>query len=295
MTEQTHGTGIEWTHVPGYKGETWNPVRGCTKISPGCKHCYAETFAERWRGVADHPYEQGFDLRLVPEKLDEPLHHKSPRAYFVNSMSDLHQEGVPHNFLRAAYSVMGACRRHIFMVLTKRAEGMRVDLGALRMDRGPFESYEDLSGPFIQENMRSFAEAPLPNVWLGVSVEDRKYGLPRVDILRTIPATVRFLSIEPLLEDLGPLDLSGIHWVIIGGESGPGARPFDIDWAEQIVIQCKEQGVPVFLKQLGAAPVRSFGDMPIKIRLKSKKGSDEAEWPSHLRGLKQFPQIVRAA
>ena len=145
-------------------------------------------------------------------------------------------------------------------------------------------------------DVQSVAEAPPPNIWLGVSVEDRKYGLPRVDILRQVPAAVRFLSVEPLLEDLGPLDLSGIHWVIIGGESGPGARPFDIDWAEQIVIQCKEQGVPVFLKQLGAAPIQVFGGLvPIRLNLKSKKGSDEAEWPSHLRGLKQFPQIVRAA
>ena len=110
MTEQTHGTGIEWTHVPGYKGETWNPVRGCTKISPGCKHCYAETFAERWRGVADHPYEQGFDLRLVPEKLDEPLHHKSPRAYFVNSMSDLHQPWLPDLESKYANVVAKGCR-----------------------------------------------------------------------------------------------------------------------------------------------------------------------------------------
>lgn len=261
MIEQTHGTGIEWTHVPGYKGETWNPVRGCEKFSPGCKHCYAETFAKRWRGIPGHPYEQGFALRLVPEKLSEPLHHKSPRAYFVNSMSDLHQEGVPHNFLRAAYSVMGACRRHIFMVLTKRAEGMRVDLGALRMDRGPFQSYEDLGGPFIQENMRAFAESPLPNVWLGVSVEDRKYGLPRIDILRTIPAAVRFLSIEPLLEDLGPLDLSGIHWVIVGGESGLGARPLEESWVVSILVQCQAQGVPFFFKQWGGINKKLRGNM----------------------------------
>lgn len=261
MTEQTHGTGIEWTHVPGHKGETWNPVRGCTKISPGCKHCYAETFAERWRGVPDHPYEQGFDLRLVPEKLEEPIRASKPRAYFVNSMSDLHQEGVPHNFLRAAYSVMGACRRHIFMVLTKRAERMRDDLRALRMDRGPFESYEDFSWTFIQENMRGFAEAPLPNVWLGVSVEDRKYGLPRVDILRTIPAAVRFLSVEPLLEDLGDLDLSGIHWVIVGGESGIGARPLEESWVLRIQAQCKEQDVPFFFKQWGGIKKKLRGNL----------------------------------
>jgi len=121
------------------------------------------------------------------------------------------------------------------------------------------------------------------------TIDALRRGLPRVDILRTIPAAVRFLSVEPLLEDLGPLDLSGIHWVIIGGESGSGARPFDIGWAESIVDQCKAQQVPVFLKQLGAAPTSSFGDMPVKIRLKSKKGSDESEWPPHLRGLKQFP------
>lgn len=288
MKTTTHGTGIEWTHVPGYTGETWNPVRGCTKVSPGCKHCYAETFAERWRGVADHPYEQGFDLRLVPDKLGEPLRAKRPRAYFVNSMSDLHQEGVSEFYIRQTYAVMQAAKHHLFMVLTKRAERMRDAAIMLSMMRQA--STVSVGGVDLPR-----AHGVPSNVWLGVSVEDRKYGLPRVDILRTIPAAVRFLSIEPLLEDLGPLDLTGIHWVIVGGESGPGARPFDIDWAETIVQQCVEQGTPVFLKQLGAVPVRSFGDMPIKILLKSKKGSDEAEWPAHLRGLKQFPKIVRAA
>src|SRR5574338_269316 len=129
-------TGIEWTHVPGYRGATWNPVRGCTKVSPGCKHCYAETFAERWRGVAGHAYEQGFDLRLVPEKLDEPLRKRDPRAYFVNSMSDLHQDGVPHDFLEKAYAVMQVATRHIFMVLTKRPENMRATIESFgRMPR----------------------------------------------------------------------------------------------------------------------------------------------------------------
>ena len=283
-----HGTGIEWTHVPGYKGETWNPVRGCTKISPGCKHCYAETFAERWRGVAAHPYEQGFDLRLVPEKLIEPLRAKKPRAYFVNSMSDLHQDGVDRGFVSQVFGIMADTPRHLYMVLTKRAQQMADFVEWTTSDDG----VPCLSTLCAVQSGRW----PLPNVWLGVSVEDRKYGLSRVDILRQVPAAVRFLSVEPLLEDLGPLDLSGIHWVIVGGESGPGARPFDVDWAERIVIQCKEQGVPVFLKQLGAAPIQVFGGLvPIRLNLKSKKGSDEAEWPSHLRGLKQFPQIVRAA
>lgn len=267
----THGTGIEWTHVPGYKGETWNPVRGCTKISPGCKFCYAETFAERWRGVAGHPYEQGFDLRLVPEKLDEPLRHKRPRAYFVNSMSDLHHDGVPTSFLDVVYNTMGVCQNHLFMVLTKRPQNMAV-----------FH--------------HGYDRRPHPNVWLGVSVEDRQYGLPRVDILRTIPAAVRFLSIEPLLEDLGSLDLSGIHWVIVGGESGPGARRFSIEWLEKIVVQCMAQGVATFVKQLGAHPGSPTLDGGlVRLRLNSRKGSDESEWPAHLRGIKQFPTIVRSA
>lgn len=309
MTTKTHGTGIEWTHVPGYKGETWNPVRGCTKISPGCKHCYAETFAERWRGVAGHPYEQGFDLRLVPEKLHEPLSASKPRAYFVNSMSDLFQSGVDNEYIAACVAVMAATPRHIYMTLTKRAEQMaawmkwvdtRPTTGLCHGDppAHPFRPICDAATSYglpittaslYAQRGGGSAPWPLPNAWLGVSIEDRKYGLPRVDILRTIPAAVRFLSVEPLLEDLGPLDLSGIHWVIIGGESGPGARPFDIGWAESIVHQCNAQQVPVFLKQLGAAPTSSFGDMPVKIRLKSKKGSDESEWPPHLRGLKQYP------
>lgn len=261
-------TGIEWTHVPGYRGATWNPVRGCTKISPGCKHCYAETFAERWRSISGHPYEQGFDLRLVPEKLDEPLRKRDPRAYFVNSMSDLHQDGVPLEFLRVAYAVMQEAPRHIFMVLTKRAEKMAADLLALRKATAPTrnmwtESVPKEARPFLPngtELRRPFAsDVVLPNVWLGVSVEDRKYGLPRIDILRETPAAVRFLSIEPLLEDLGPLDLRGIHWVIVGGESGAGARPIDGAWVRAIRDQCAEQGVPFFFKQWGGVMKKIHG------------------------------------
>jgi len=253
-------TGIEWTHVPGYRGATWNPVRGCTKISPGCKHCYAETFAERWRGIAGHPYEQGFDLRLVPEKLDEPLRKRDPRAYFVNSMSDLHQDGVPMDFLRVAYAVMQEAPRHIFMVLTKRAEKMAADLLGLRKATAPTrnmwtESVPREARPFLPngtELRRPFStDVALPNVWLGVSVEDRKYGLPRIDILRETPAAVRFLSVEPLLEDLGAIDLRGIHWVIVGGESGVGARPIDGAWVRSIRDQCADQGVAFFFKQWG--------------------------------------------
>lgn len=251
-TTTNHGTGIEWTHVPGYKGETWNPVRGCTKISPGCKHCYAETFAERWRGIAGHPYEQGFDLRLVPEKLDEPLRASKPRAYFVNSMSDLHQDGVPFEFIHRTYAVMQVCQRHIFMVLTKRADNMAN--AVIRLKQSTLAFAPDVEGLAMRHT------GPR-NVWLGVSVEDRKYGLPRVDILRTIPAAVRFLSIEPLLEDLGDIDLTGIHWVIVGGESGVCARPMDEAWALRIMRQCAEQDVPFFFKQWGGINKKLRGNI----------------------------------
>ncbi|MFO0601305.1 MAG: phage Gp37/Gp68 family protein [Myxococcaceae bacterium] len=213
---------IEWTDA------TWNPVRGCTKISPGCKHCYAETFAERWRGLAGHPYEQGFDLRLVPEKLAEPLTWASSKMVFVNSMSDLFQEPVPDEFIVAVGRVMEMAPWHTFQVLTKRSARMR-DL---------------LNGPL------SFA-ASLPNIWWGVSVEDRKYGLPRVQHLREAKARVRFLSIEPLLESLGTFSLRGIHWVIVGGESGPGARPMSSEWVTAIRDDCDRSNVPFFFKQWG--------------------------------------------
>jgi len=213
---------IEWTDA------TWNPVRGCTKISPGCKHCYAETFAERFRGVKGHPYEQGFDLRLVPEKLTEPFSWRSPKLVFVNSMSDLFQTGVPDDYVEAVARVMVTANWHTYQVLTKRSERLR---DALRGELG-------------------FA-AQQENIWWGVSVEDRKYGLPRIDHLRTAPARVRFLSVEPLLEDLGKVDLSGISWVIVGGESGPGARPMKKEWVVSIREQCRAQRVPFFFKQWG--------------------------------------------
>lgn len=213
---------IEWTDA------TWNPVRGCTKISPGCKHCYAETFAERFRGVKDHPYEQGFDLRLVPEKLTEPFAWRSPKLVFVNSMSDLFQTGVPDDYVETVSQVMATANWHTYQVLTKRSERLRELLSC---------------------RLRFAAEQE--NIWWGVSVEDRKYGLPRVDHLRQAPAKIRFLSIEPLLEDLGEIDLSGISWVIVGGESGPGARPMKKEWVISIREQCRAYRVPFFFKQWG--------------------------------------------
>lgn len=213
---------IEWTDA------TWNPVRGCTKISPGCKHCYAETFAERFRGVKGHPYEQGFDLRLVPEKLAEPFSWRSPKLVFVNSMSDLFQDGVPHSYVEIVARVMATANWHTFQVLTKRSERLR---------------------DMLKTQLRFAANKE--NIWWGASVEDRKYGLPRIDHLRKAPARVRFLSIEPLLEDLGEIDLTGISWVIVGGESGPGARPMRREWVLSVRDQCCEQGVRFFFKQWG--------------------------------------------
>jgi protein gp37 len=215
-------TKIEWTDT------TWNPLRGCTKITPGCKNCYAETFAERFRGVPGHPYEQGFDLRLVPEKLIEPFTWSGPRTVFVNSMSDLFHSEVPDAYIESVVRVMVQANWHTYQVLTKRSERLQTLLtGRLR---------------FIADHK---------HIWWGVSVEDRFHGLPRIDHLRATPAALRFLSIEPLLEDLGDFDLSSIHWAIVGGESGHGARPIDQAWVERILRLCKNANVPFFFKQWG--------------------------------------------
>lgn len=221
---------IEWTDA------TWNPVRGCTKVSAGCKHCYAETFAERFRGIPNHPYEQGFDLRLVPGKVEEPLKWRNSKMIFVNSMSDLFQDGVPDEYIIRVARVMEQAHWHTFQVLTKRSQRM-ADL---------------LSGKL------SFA-AKLKHIWWGVSVEDKKHGLPRVQHLRSAPAAVRFLSVEPLLEKLGPFSLRGIKWVIVGGESGPGARPMAKEWVIEIRDQCRKADVPFFFKQWGGVRKSEFG------------------------------------
>jgi protein gp37 len=221
---------IEWTDA------TWNPVRGCTKISPGCKHCYAHTFAERFRGVPGHPYERGFDLRTVPEKLYEPMKWRSPRKIFVNSMSDLFHPSVPTDFIRQVGSVMMQANWHQYQVLTKRADRLRT----------------------LLKSELAFASST-SHVWWGVSVEDQKHGLPRIEELRQAPAAVRFLSVEPLLEDLGEIDLSGIHWVIVGGESGFGARRMDEDWVQSLLAQCARQNVRFFFKQWGGRNKKTAG------------------------------------
>lgn len=221
---------IEWTDA------TWNPVRGCTKISDGCKHCYAETFAERFRGVKGHPYEQGFDLRLVPEKLAEPLRWRNPKMIFVNSMSDLFHENVPEEYVVAVAKVMVTAKWHTYQVLTKRSDRLRR----------------------LLNTSLSFA-ANEKHIWWGVSVENRKYGLPRIENLQNARAAVRFLSVEPLLEDLGKFDLDGIDWVIVGGESGHGARPMKKEWVVSVRDQCRRAGVPFFFKQWGGIRKKAAG------------------------------------
>lgn len=211
------GSTIEWTDA------TWNPVRGCTKISPGCKHCYAETFAERFRGVPGHPFEQGFDLRLVESALELPLRWRAGRRIFVNSMSDLFHDGVPTEFIRRVFDVIRRAGQHQFQILTKRSQRL----------------------------VEVCAQFTVPtNAWLGVSVENQKYTA-RIDDLRRVRAAVRFLSIEPLLGPITDLNLEGIHWVIVGGESGHHARPMDPAWVRSIRDQCARAGVPFFFKQWG--------------------------------------------
>jgi len=223
---------IEWTDA------TWNPVRGCTKISPGCKHCYAETFAERFRGVKGHPYEQGFDLRLVPEKLTEPLRWRASKMIFVNSMADLFHVRIPDRYVIDVAEVMTLADWHIYQMLTKRGLRLRTLL-----------------------NSKLAFAARRQHIWWGVSVEDKKHGLPRISELQQAEAAVKFLSIEPLLEDLGVIDLRGISWVIVGGESGPGARPMAKEWVLSIRDQCREANVPFFFKQWGGTRKKVAGRM----------------------------------
>lgn len=210
---------IEWTE------QTWNPVVGCTKISAGCKHCYAESMAKRLQAMATPGYENGFELTLLPHRLADPLKRTKPTVYFLNSMSDLFHERVPDVYIDQVFDVVAKTPRHTYQILTKRAQRMARYFGRGR-------------------------DVP-PNAWMGVSVENKKHGVPRIKHLRTVPARIRFLSVEPLLEDVGELDLKDIHWVIVGGESGPKARPMKPEWAESVQRQCDEQDVAFFFKQWG--------------------------------------------
>lgn len=209
---------IEWTE------QTWNPTVGCTKISPGCKNCYAEAMARRLKAMGAPGYDNGFALTVLPERLDDPIKRKKPTVYFVNSMSDLFHEKVPDAYIERVFDVIERTPQHTYQILTKRAA---------RMAR------------FFK------AKQVPPNAWLGVSVEDKKYGVPRIDHLRKVPARIRFLSVEPLVEDVGALSLQDIHWVIVGGESGPKARPMQRAWALSVQQQCEAQNVAFFFKQWG--------------------------------------------
>lgn len=229
----TTASRIEWTE------QTWNPTVGCSKISQGCKFCYAETMAKRLKAMRAPGYENGFALRLLPERLQDPIKRSKPTIYFVNSMSDLFHERIPDSYIDQVFDVIRLTPRHTYQILTKRAARM----------------------------MRYFKTRSVPkNAWLGVSVENKKHGVPRIDYLRQVPAQIRFLSVEPLLEDVGELNLTDIHWVIVGGESGPKARPMKPQWAESIRRQCKAQKVAFFFKQWGGWGADG------KRRTKSKNG-----------------------
>src|SRR5208337_3302825 len=211
-------TSIEWTE------QTWNPTVGCSKISPGCAHCYAEVMARRLKAMRVKGYENGFQLTLLPYRLHEPLNRTRPTVYFVNSMSDLFHEEIPYYYIRQVFDVIQQAPQHTFQVLTKRVERMAEF----------FKNYE-----------------PPRNAWLGVTVEDKKHGLPRLEWLREVPAFIRFVSVEPLLEDLEKITLQGIHWVIVGGESGLKARQMKPEWVLNVKHQCEQQKVVFFFKQWG--------------------------------------------
>jgi len=232
------GSGIEWTEA------TWNPVTGCDKVSPGCAHCYAETFAERWRGIPGHPYEQGFALKLWPDRLQQPLRWRRPRLIFVNSMSDLFHERIPDTYIRAIFDVMGGAPQHTFQILTKRHKRLA--------ELAPRLTWHE-------------------NVWMGVSIENRRF-VHRADYLREVDAAVRFISAEPLLGPLEGLCLSGIDWLIAGGESGHRHRRCDPAWVRDLRDRCEVENVAFFFKQWGGRTSKAGG------RLLDGRTYDE--WPA---------------
>lgn len=268
-------TSIEWCD------STWNPVTGCTEVSPGCDHCYAKTFAERWRGTPGHYFEHGFDVQLRPDKLDQPLRWRRPRRIFVNSMADLFHDAVPDEYIAKVFAIMLLAQRHTFQVLTKRHGRMRSLLNSHAFWTRVLYEALDPELPAGDRDGLQLSLHYLPNVWLGVSTEDQRWADIRIPALLDTPAAVRFISAEPLL---GPIDLTpcnchgdqtsgcarhnfgsltdvqrearalhfpGIDWVIVGGESGPGARPMHPDWARGLRDQCTAAGVPFLFKQHG--------------------------------------------
>lgn len=298
-------TAIEWTRGDdGSPGETWNPTTGCDRVSPGCDNCYALTLAKRLKAMGSAKYQRdgdprtsgsGFGLTTHDDALDLPLRWRKPRRVFVNSMSDLFHKDVPDGFIASVFAIMAATPQHVFQILTKRHgrlgllasprwAGLVLDAVRALPDqaRGPLPNY-DAALRWAESPERAIdLPPPLPNVHLGVSVEDQKHAELRIHALRNTPAALRFLSCEPLL---APVDLAGhlspahggaIGWVVVGGESGSGARPMELDWVRSIVNQCRDAGVPVFVKQLGS------------VWAGSGKGGDMDAWPADLR-VREFP------
>src|SRR3990167_9300283 len=310
-------TSIQWTD------RTWNPVRGCSVISPGCVNCYAMTQAHRFSGEGQ-PY-HGLTkltkagpqwtgrLRPIEDTLLDPLSWRKPQRVFVKSMSDLFHEDVPDVFIDRVFAVMGLAHWHTFQILTKRPERMRSYIASLdRAIRLPTESFprwrsdvEDILTSRGDYGTAVTSARPLPNVGRGVSVENQKYAGERIPLLLQTPAVVRFVSAEPLL---GPVDLVSwlplpawearpkLDWVIVGGESGPKSRPFDLAWARSLIKQCKDAGVPVFVKQLVSRPTgwwtNALGPGFSRHAMKDRKGGDITEWPSDLQ-VREFPQVAR--
>lgn len=293
---------IEWTD------ETWNPVSGCEKVSEGCRNCYAETIAHRFWG--SRPFRE---VRCHPERLDAPVHWKKPRRVFVNSMSDLFHEEVPHEFLFRVFRIMAKCQRHTFQILTKRPKRMLDFCARLAYIDPGFNGHDCGMCSYWPNDPAKYPTytRPLPNVWLGVSVEDQVTADKRIPILLRTPAAVRWISAEPLL---GPVDLTAItvghenwnaldrreamdaepgspntilDWVVLGGESGPQARPCNVDWIRSLVQRCRSETIPVFVKQVGSRPWSGPGNHPMHIT--DPKGGDPSEWPTDLR-VREWPQ-----
>lgn len=278
-------TSIEWTQL------TWNPVTGCDQVSPGCAHCYAQALAKRLKAMRLPRYQAdgnpatsgpGFRVTLHPDALGLPLLRRRPASIFVNSMSDLFHRDVPDDYIGQVFAVMALARRHTFQVLTKRHGRMRSLLGdgnwrmrvAVQMER--IESYS------LECQPPGAPLLPLPNVWIGVSAEDHKRAALRVPALAQSPAAVRFISAEPLLGPLGDVDLTAVDWCIIGGESGPHARPVDVGWVRELIAACRQAGTAVFVKQLGTAWARSNG--------LAGKGTVQDTWPADLR-IREYPHV----
>lgn len=283
---------IPWTEMPGYKGETWNPTIGCTKVSAGCKNCYAEAMARCLVGMGQENYAAVMEgmkttdgkrgtlhwsgnVMCLPGRLDIPSRWRDPHMVFVDSMSDLFHAKVSIGFIVQVFEVMGSCPRHIFQVLTKRPERMA---GVMTEVLAKMKQY-------------GWNGKPLPNVWLGVSVEDQDTAKERIPWLQSTPAALRLISYEPALENVIWPPLTGIDWMIIGGESGPRARVFDPEWARKAMYAADIQGLAVFMKQMGARCVKNPGtDYEQRIKHKHTKGGDMAEWPPYYRR-REWPEI----